>query len=166
MPIGISSFTTRTLDGCHSGGRSRQNGSRPADAHTPGRYPGPGLGRPGPGGTIGPCFPGQWRGLHDHRRAGATDTSAYGINGAGQIVGGYTGSGGLHGFLDSGGVFTTVDVPGANNFTLARGINGVGQIVGIYSIAVVPEPSGLVLLGIGALTLLACAARRRARPRA
>jgi hypothetical protein len=32
--------------------------------------------------------------------------------------------------------------------------------------AVVPEPSGLVLLGTGAVTLLGCAARRRARPRA
>jgi hypothetical protein len=67
--------------------------------------------------------------------------------------------------LDSGGAFTTIDVPGAG-FTEARDINGAGQIVGIYSIAAVPEPSGLVLLGIGALTLLACAARRRARPRA
>jgi hypothetical protein len=33
-------------------------------------------------------------------------------------------------------------------------------------IQVIPEPAGLVLLGTGAVALLGCAARRRARPRA
>jgi probable HAF family extracellular repeat protein len=54
---------------------------------------------------------------------------AYGINNAGQIVGGYNDNSGNHGFLYSGGAFTKIDVPGAG-FTRARGINNAGQIVG------------------------------------
>ena len=50
---------------------------------------------------------------------GASETDAFGINDAGQIVGFYIDSGGDHGFL-----------------------------------ATVPEPSGLVLLGTGAVGLL------------
>jgi uncharacterized membrane protein len=62
-----------------------------------------------------------------------------GINNAGQIVGGYTdASGAGHGFLLSGGLYTTIDFPGsggsspngANNDL--RGINDPGQIVGQY----------------------------------
>src|SRR5262249_45463686 len=60
---------------------------------------------------------------------GSVATVAFGINGAGQIVGQFDGS---HGFLDSGGVFTTIDVPGASE-TTARGINDRGQIVGYSS---------------------------------
>jgi hypothetical protein len=37
---------------------------------------------------------------------------------------------------------------------------------GVVTLSVVPEPSGLMLLGIGAVGLLVCAARRRSRPRA
>ncbi len=35
------------------------------------------------------------------------------------------------GFLDTGGVFTTIDVPGSN-YTSAMGINDAGQIVGVF----------------------------------
>jgi probable HAF family extracellular repeat protein len=53
------------------------------------------------------------------------NTQAYGINNAGQIVGQYTDSNRLrHGFLYSGGSYTTLDDPLATNGTFARGING------------------------------------------
>ena len=75
-----------------------------------------------------PRLPGRRRGLHDHRRAGGQLDPAFGINGAGQIVGGYfDSSGDGHGFLDVGGAFTTIDVPGAGS-TAALGINGAGQM--------------------------------------
>jgi hypothetical protein len=38
---------------------------------------------------------------------------------------------GSQGFLDNGGVFTTIEPPGSRD-TFARGINGAGQIVGTY----------------------------------
>jgi uncharacterized membrane protein len=63
---------------------------------------------------------------------GSPSTGAVGINGSGQIVGSYSSNGNQFlsdGFLLSGGVFTTIDVPGAN--TLARGINNRGEIVGV-----------------------------------
>jgi probable HAF family extracellular repeat protein len=61
---------------------------------------------------------------------GAVYTQAYGINGAGDVVGGYNdSSGNNHGFFLSGGVYTTIDDPDVpQNF--AYGINDVGQIVG------------------------------------
>src|ERR1019366_6585948 len=63
----------------------------------------------------------------------ATDTSAQGINSGGQIVGFYTDASYiLHGFLDNGGIFTTIDVPGAPYTQGALGINNGGQIVGSY----------------------------------
>jgi len=40
-------------------------------------------------------------------------------------------SGNSHGFLESGGSFTTIDYPGANG-TFAVGINNAGQVVGSY----------------------------------
>jgi uncharacterized membrane protein len=74
---------------------------------------------------------------------GAQSTFPFGINGTGQIVGwfGDTGLGQqctdrnkkpTHGFLESGGIFTTIDVPGATQ-TCAYGINDLGQIVGSFS---------------------------------
>jgi len=66
-------------------------------------------------------------------------TYAYGINDTGQIVGWYydgSGNGGDHGFLLSGGTYTTLDYPGAISpshgtpATFAYGINDLGQIVG------------------------------------
>ncbi len=60
---------------------------------------------------------------------GATD--AEGINNAGQIVGAFeTGDGRVHGYLLSGGAFTTIDFPGALG-TYAFGINKSGQVVGM-----------------------------------
>ena len=54
-----------------------------------------------------------------------------GINATGQIVGDYYVSrGSTHGFLYSGGHYTTLDDP--LGITIAQGINDTGQIVGYY----------------------------------
>ena len=74
-------------------------------------------------------------------------TTASGINDAGQIVGTFTNGAtfrgfpsGYEGFLDTGGRFTQIDVPGAASgfppgatFTGAFGINDAGQIVGSFT---------------------------------
>jgi probable HAF family extracellular repeat protein len=62
-----------------------------------------------------------------------TGTKAFGINDAGQIVGGYdAGSiGTVHGFLLSGGTYTTLDDPGTDQTQLSR-INNAGEIAGFY----------------------------------
>jgi uncharacterized membrane protein len=65
------------------------------------------------------------------------DTAPGGLNNLGQIVGSYgvSASGGYkHGFLDTNGVFTTIDDPNAGpaGFTNAFGVNDWGQIVGSY----------------------------------
>jgi probable HAF family extracellular repeat protein len=65
-------------------------------------------------------------------------TVALGINDAGQIVGYYYGSPAQpgaspprHGFIYSGGIYTTIDDPSANFLgTSVTGINNLGQIVG------------------------------------
>jgi hypothetical protein len=44
---------------------------------------------------------------------------------------GITTSGGIHGFLKSGGSYTTIDYPLAK-FTFVTGINNAGEIVGWY----------------------------------
>jgi len=49
-----------------------------------------------------------------------------------QIVGDYSTAGGIHGFLESGGAYTTLDDPAATNGTYAYGISDMGQIVGYY----------------------------------
>jgi len=62
------------------------------------------------------------------------ENSANGINSAGQIVGQYLDSNLYdHGFLYSGGTYTTIDDPLATNGTVATGINNSGQIVGYYT---------------------------------
>ena len=63
---------------------------------------------------------------------GADETSIFGINNSGQIVGSYTDSTGQHGFILDGGNFTTIDYPGAQ-YSYVRGINDSGQIVGSYT---------------------------------
>ena len=65
--------------------------------------------------------------------SGAGQTIAHGINDTGQIVGGFRNASGSHGFLDTGGTFTTIDVPGALA-TEASGINDMGQIVGMFDV--------------------------------
>ena len=57
---------------------------------------------------------------------------ASGINASGQVVGTYYAQPGFmsgHGFLLTGGTYTTLDVPGSI-FTAANGINDQGQVVG------------------------------------
>jgi probable HAF family extracellular repeat protein len=56
-------------------------------------------------------------------------TSPQGINDSGQIVGSYMDTSGSHGFVNSGGGFTTLDDPLAGGFG-ANGINDNGQVVG------------------------------------
>jgi hypothetical protein len=64
---------------------------------------------------------------------GATrGTVATGINEQGQIVGWYLDATSYHGFLDTGGIFSNIDVPGTQT-TIVSGINDFGQIVGQYS---------------------------------
>ncbi len=59
-------------------------------------------------------------------------TVGCGINPRGDIVGRYNSADGMnHGFLLSGGEFTSIDIPGAT-FTTAIGINPRGDIVGRY----------------------------------
>ena len=61
---------------------------------------------------------------------GVNGTYVQGIDNAGDIVGFYTDATiTTHGFLLSGGVYTTIDYPGSQNTEL-YGVNAVGQIVG------------------------------------
>jgi probable HAF family extracellular repeat protein len=69
---------------------------------------------------------------------GVNGTEAVGINARGQIVGVYFDASTVsHGFLLSGGQYTTLDDPnagaGAFQGTTAEGINARGQIVGFYT---------------------------------
>jgi probable HAF family extracellular repeat protein len=65
---------------------------------------------------------------------GSSLNESTGINTSGQIVGVYADlSNVIHGFLDTGGVFTTIDVPGANSGTTeVLDINDSGEFVGGY----------------------------------
>jgi len=78
--------------------------------------------------------------------SGATATLAAGINSSGQIVGGYIlPDQSKHGFLDVGGVFSTVDNPNATSGSENIGINDSGQIVGAYNLN--PPESGHIFEG-------------------
>jgi probable HAF family extracellular repeat protein len=70
---------------------------------------------------------------------GALATWARGINNLGQIVGSYRDGTGDHGFVYTGGLFKTLDFPGADYpggaATAARDINDSGMIVGTYGSA-------------------------------
>jgi len=61
----------------------------------------------------------------------ASATWGYDINNAGTVVGYYYNLGN-HGFMRSGGMYTTLDVPAGMNGTYAYGINDAGAIVGYY----------------------------------
>jgi probable HAF family extracellular repeat protein len=58
-------------------------------------------------------------------------TGLIGINDFGEIVGYYYDVSRVHGFLLSGGAFTTIDFPGAR-YTWCSAINNAGDIVGLY----------------------------------
>jgi len=94
---------------------------------------------------------------------GARYTFPFGINDAGQIVGFYGDSDGhIDGFLDTNGIFSTIDGPGSDvtasfGVTDLFGINDAGQIVGqvesplsidsSFLASPAPEPASLVLFG-------------------
>ena len=75
---------------------------------------------------------------------GVVGTRAFGINARGDIVGSYTVGAVTHGYLRSGGTFTTIDYPGAVN-TEAWGINPRGDIIGRYTLAGVAGTRGFLL---------------------
>jgi probable HAF family extracellular repeat protein len=102
----------------------------------------------------------------------ASSTSLGGINNEGQLVGSYTASGVTHGFLDSNGVFTAIDVPGSAD-TTPIGINDGGDIVGSFDYpdslfregfvaAPAPEPATVFLL-VGGVVAIAIAFSRRSK---
>src|SRR5262245_66223677 len=68
----------------------------------------------------------------DDPSANSGSTLAFSINDTDQIVGEYGSGTSIHGFLKSGGTYTTIDDPSATNETEANGINDAGQIVGDY----------------------------------
>jgi uncharacterized membrane protein len=59
-------------------------------------------------------------------------TTIRGINNLGDLAGEYDDSSGQHGFVRIGGVFQTVDVPGASTTTV-RAINDAGRMAGFYT---------------------------------
>ena len=65
---------------------------------------------------------------------GAIEQVASGVNDSGEIVGFYEDSSGVvHSYLESGGVFTTIDVPFSGATATAAGaINNSGEIVGTW----------------------------------
>lgn len=63
---------------------------------------------------------------------GSLSTAGWDMSPQGNVVGSFTDSSGLHGFLRTAdGVYTTIDFPGATA-TAARGINPGGEIVGWF----------------------------------
>ncbi len=63
---------------------------------------------------------------------GAISTGAAGIDGHGQVVGGYGDANGFHGYQrKTDGTFLSFDVPGGSD-TAPKGVNSAGQIVGFY----------------------------------
>jgi hypothetical protein len=91
---------------------------------------------------------------------GSVFTQALGLNNTGQVVGTFTdAAGNVHGFLYNilTGTYTELDNPFGLNSTVINGVNDNDQIVGFYTtggntegfVGQVPEPTSLLLLGIG-----------------
>jgi hypothetical protein len=100
--------------------------------------------------------------------SGAVNTQPFGINASGQIVGGYCDPTGCHGFLDSGGSFSAIDVPFAGpsvGSTVTNGIDDSGQIVGVYWDAAREMHGFLATPAGGPSTQHPAAARHGPRPR-
>jgi probable HAF family extracellular repeat protein len=121
-------------------------------------------------------------------------TFAEGINDEGEVVGYFDDSlGHTHGFIESGGVYTTFDAPLSNaGATKAFGINDAGDVVGLDDFtesefingmvvagstitngffatplaAAAPEPStwAMLLIGFAGLSLAGRRASRRVHP--
>jgi hypothetical protein len=89
---------------------------------------------------------------------GATLTLLNALNASGETAGSWSSSGGVFGgFLrDASGAITTF-FPGPFEPSI-KGLNDYGEIAGYVSI---PEPSSVVLLGIGLVVLLGCSLARR-----
>lgn len=83
---------------------------------------------------------------------GAILTSVNGINDNGDMVGNYDTTQ-VHGFLLSGGVFTSIDFPGTGVSTWCEGINDNGDIVGWYVAPGDVEPHAFLMQG-GVFTAL------------
>lgn len=80
---------------------------------------------------------------------GATQTFASSINAAGDVVGMYFDSTNFqHGFLLSGGTFTTIDDPNGG-WTYLTGINDNGKIVGYGTIAFIYDIQSQTFTNIG-----------------
>jgi probable HAF family extracellular repeat protein len=104
-----------------------------------------------------------------------SDSMAHAINDEGQVVGYASTSSGLHAFLYSSGTMTDLNslIDSTSGLTLigATAINDCGQIVGYcknssgtqraFLLTPVPEPSSLLLFGIGTFGLLGYAWQRR-----
>ena len=71
---------------------------------------------------------------------GATFTMPLGLNDKGQIAGYYDDAAGIHGYVETTGAFSIIDVPGSSGVyttgpgveTIATGINNAGQVAGQY----------------------------------
>ena len=112
------------------------------------------------GQIIGNCFYGTCSNygqgfLYDGTTFTSSVLGGFNISNDGKIAG--TDNTGA--FLYAGGTYSYLNYPGALN-TYAYGVNDSGQVVGEYYGGPVPEPSGIALLGSGALCMLGVIRRK------
>jgi len=148
MPaVGASAVTLITFDapgGVDTQARGINSAGQIVGVFTQYGTSNPGTGRVVAGNLLSLFIGGAGKDVHGYLRAsggavttvdvpGVGETFAVGINDGGQIVGGFTDSGGrTHGFLRSAdGSFTTIDGPGGTDLG-ASGINSAGAIVGNF----------------------------------